>query len=323
MGKKTVTGNFLSQPNRDFPLDCGTLDTLQSNAALVAAIGNIAGDKLILSGCELSHNDTQRNPGYVFVCTNDYPQGEVLYWEGGNISEGMYLKLEDVSVSTHGYEYIKAYTKRSLAPGLGEEMFSWADFRKPRTSAEIEAQIADVAKKQESIEVAVASTEPLGVIKMWAGSEAPENYHMCDGAELRITEYPGLYAAIGNTFNNAKRWDGGSVATQSGHFRIPDLRGRFVVGYNNEDYNNENKKEYDIGSTGGEKSHILTIDEMPKHSHDYTIYTPGKFDSNRFSGKNNNDSDIDERRTTAPTGGGVAHENRPPYYTLAYIMKIK
>jgi microcystin-dependent protein len=26
--------------------------------------------------------------------------------------------------------------------------------------------------------------------------------------------------------------------------------------------------------------------------------------------------------STAYTGGGAAHENRPPYYALAYIMKL-
>ena len=45
-------GNFLTQPNKDFPLDCDTLDMLQAGTALVAALGNIAGDKLILTGCE-------------------------------------------------------------------------------------------------------------------------------------------------------------------------------------------------------------------------------------------------------------------------------
>ena len=58
-------GNFLTQPNKDFPLDCDTLDMLQAGTALVAALGNIAGDKLILTGCELTNNDTQRATGYV------------------------------------------------------------------------------------------------------------------------------------------------------------------------------------------------------------------------------------------------------------------
>jgi microcystin-dependent protein len=26
--------------------------------------------------------------------------------------------------------------------------------------------------------------------------------------------------------------------------------------------------------------------------------------------------------TSDATGGGLAHENRPPYYALAYIMKV-
>lgn len=77
-----ITGNFLTQPNKDFPLDCETLDLLQTNAALVATLGNLIGDKLILDGCGLSNNGTQRAPGYVFLRSKDYPDGEVLRWEG-------------------------------------------------------------------------------------------------------------------------------------------------------------------------------------------------------------------------------------------------
>ena len=31
-------GNFLTQPNKDFPFDCDTLDMLQGGYALVAAL---------------------------------------------------------------------------------------------------------------------------------------------------------------------------------------------------------------------------------------------------------------------------------------------
>lgn len=58
-----TTGNFLTQPNKDFPLDCETLEMLQANAALVAALGNIAGDKVILSGCEASANGNRQRLG--------------------------------------------------------------------------------------------------------------------------------------------------------------------------------------------------------------------------------------------------------------------
>lgn len=232
-------GNFLTQPNKDFPLDCDTLDMLQAGTALVAALGNIAGDKLILTGCELTNNDTQRAAGYVFVKTRDYPHGEVLRWEGGNISGGMYVKLEDVSVNAQGFEYPKAYTRRTLAAGVGSENFKWEDFQKPKTSAELEKLIADLAKQQ-SDTAAKSVSEPLGIVKMWAGVKVPENYALCDGAMLKTSEYPELYKALGTAFNAGVNYNGTRYTTQSGFFRLPDLRGRFIVGYN--DLDDEYKK---------------------------------------------------------------------------------
>lgn len=89
----------------------------------------------------------------------------------------------------------------------------------------------------------------------------------------------------------------------------PDLRNRFIVGSGD---------EYTVGDTGGEKAHTLTIDEMPKHTHSYsgtssTIY-PGSSSYKNIM--------VPGNKSTASAGGGSAHENRPPYYALAYIMKI-
>ncbi len=329
---ETVIGNFLKQPNRDFPLDCDTLATLQNNTALVAAIGNIAGDKVILYGCEPKDNGIRRDPGYVFVRTIAYPQGEVLYWEGGNISGGMYVKTTDVTVSAQGYEYPQAYTKRTLAPGVGSENFKWTDFVKPRTSAELNAQIAELIQRQGTVETKVESAEPLGVIKMWAGKSLPTNYMFCDGSILKAEEYPELYEAIGDTFNTCNDKNGSAPSSvQSGSFCLPDLRGRFIVGRdikndknNRPEYPEYNDPDYtECGNTGGEKKHILTIEEMPKHSHNYTIYAKGSKDRQRLSGKRNNDSDTDDVRQTTEIGNNKAHENRPPYYVLAYIIKVR
>lgn len=313
-----TTGNFLTQPNRDFPLDCETLDMLQAGAALSAALGNIAGDKLILTGCGLTDHDTRRNPGLVFVKTKDYPDGEVLRWEGGNISEGMYVKLEDMAVTAQGYDYPKAYTRRTLAPGAGSENFSWADFKKPKTPEELETRVAKLEQDLAAANAAIAAGEPLGVVKMWAGKTVPEDYHLCDGAELRQADYPELYAAIGTTFNTCKNQNGTAYTTQGGSFRLPDLRGRFIAGYSDTD-SEYNRK----GNAGGEKRHTLTIAEMPAHTHDYDIPGYGNYDLQHWSGKSNHDKEEPDRFTTKSTGGGAAHENRPPYYVLAYIMKIK
>lgn len=69
-------GNFLTQANRDFPLDCETLDYLQKLAGLAALAGNIAGDRVVLCGCEVNDEGTRRNEGYVFVRTAGNPDGD-------------------------------------------------------------------------------------------------------------------------------------------------------------------------------------------------------------------------------------------------------
>ena len=59
-------------------------------------------------------------------------------------------------------------------------------------------------------------------------------------------------------------WSGAATAIPSGwalcdgQNGTPDLRDRFVVGASG---------EYAVGDTGGEKEHILTIGEMPRHGH--------------------------------------------------------
>ena len=142
---KQIQGRFLLQSNKDFPADCEMLDYMQTNAHVVSIIGNLAGDKAILLGCALTGGGTQRNEGYVFLRTKEHPEGEVLYWEGGSISGGMYLKQAAIPVQAQGYEYPQAYVERSLAPGVGEENYKWEDFREAQSLPELEAQIVVTA----------------------------------------------------------------------------------------------------------------------------------------------------------------------------------
>jgi len=95
----------------------------------------------------------------------------------------------------------------------------------------------------------------------------------------------------------------------------PNLKGRFIVGLDTAD------TDYDtIGKAGGEKKHVLTIGEMPPHTHTYSRTVAG----NVYGDNSTNQED--QQQNTGSTGGvggsTVAHENRPPYYTLAYIMKL-
>ena len=109
---KQIHGRYLLQPNKDFPADCEMLDYLQTNAHVVSIIGNLAGDKAVLFGCDPMDNGARRAEGYVFLHTREHPEGEVLYWEGGAIGSGMYLKQEVISVQAQGYDYPQAYVRR-------------------------------------------------------------------------------------------------------------------------------------------------------------------------------------------------------------------
>ncbi|MBR4997573.1 MAG: tail fiber protein [Bacteroidaceae bacterium] len=317
-----VNGNYLTQSNKDFPLDCETLDYIAKNIAIVEALGNIGGDKVILSGCEPTNGGSVRSEGYVFLKTNDFPNGEILRWEGG-ASTRMYLKKEDVSVVADGYDYPKAYTRRTLAPGLGEESYLWSDFSNIQTNVELSAKLATLENQLNGI-----AGEPLGVVKMWAGPTLPDGYIYCDGTAYpngtgTNKEYAKLYAVLGDTFNSAPNSNGKVESTSTGYFRVPDLRGRFIVGYNGND-SDYNKN----GKCGGEKTHTLTTNEIPSHTHGQNLWAEGNNDW-KGGGNASPKNATSKFNATTPygntnaTGGGLAHENRPPYYVLAYIIKYK
>lgn len=315
---KQTVGRFLLQPNKNFPVDCETLDALQTNIALLQVLGNLAGDKTILLGCEEEQNGTRRKAGYVFLKTKDFPEGEVIYWEGGTVSGGMYVHQEIVPTTAQGYEFPQAYTVRSLKPGVGSENYKWGDFAVVRTPRELEEKIE---KQGETL--GELSAPPLGIIQIWAGKTVPSGYELCEGQQLKITDYPDLYKALGSTFNNAYSATGSRYSTSSGYFRMPDLRGRFIVGHNPSDTDYSG-----YGKAGGEKQHALTIKEMPSHTHPQNLWAE---DSGTWKGGGRNSSPNStskhDRTTqfgnTNATGGGAAHENRPPYYVLAYIMRVR
>lgn len=95
----------------------------------------------------------------------------------------------------------------------------------------------------------------------------------------------------------------------------PNLRDQFIVGAGD---------SYSIGEKDGENYHTLTISEIPLHSHKIVTVVDNSFydQSGDRPGMEYTSPHSFNRYTTETTGSGSAHENRSPYYALAYIMKL-
>jgi microcystin-dependent protein len=132
---------------------------------------------------------------------------------------------------------------------------------------------------------------PKGIITLWSGQvdKIPAGWVLCDG--------------------------------QNG---TPDLRSRFIVGAGQ----GGGLSNYGVNDIGGVELVTLTVDQMPAHSHNISLLSrdgdpDGWNDGNRNYWRNSNylNRYRDDGKITDPRGGNQAHENRPPYYALAYIMK--
>ena len=100
----------------------------------------------------------------------------------------------------------------------------------------------------------------------------------------------------------------------NGQNGTPDLRDRFVVGAGS---------TYAVNAKGGEATHYLATSEMPSHSHGICSSSGrGTLIESATYTESHTDANGSARFWTGYEGGGQAHENRPPYYALCYIMKI-
>lgn len=71
---------------------------------------------------------------------------------------------------------------------------------------------------------------------------------------------------------------------------------------------------YTAGSTGGEATHTLTIDEMPSHNHESRGWAAVKDGSGEYKTLGAQGSSRDYG--TDPAGGDQPHNNMPPYLAV-------
>lgn len=152
----------------------------------------------------------------------------------------------------------------------------------------IKAYIDSRLGGQETAEV--AGIVPVGGIIAWAGSVVPEGWVICDG-----------------------------------HNGTPDLRGKFIMGDN---------EKYKSGTEGGAEEVILTSNHLPEHKHQiyFQEYKWGDNANRRPFPNNTQDQAIKDGEDSqfnsiyTQNAGKASPEPisiLPPFYALAYIMRIR
>jgi microcystin-dependent protein len=185
-----------------------------------------------------------------------------------------------------------------------------------------------------------------GGLDYWAATAPNTSFAFPIGQAISRSTYSALFALIGTAYGSG---DGSTT------FNLPDKKGRVSAALDNmggvsagrltsasSGFGAQGQSPTTLGGAGGSENHLLTIGEIPAHTHLNTLNDPGHshtytapiYDANdtrlfdahpRFDGTQTLTSSTNTTGitlTNASQGGGAAHAIVQPTIVCNYIIRI-
>jgi len=222
-----------------FPMDTHNLDFLQNCFRLLNSLGDLAGDKAIISGCKITGNSISN--GVVYL------NGEIIEFRGGTIGTNVIIKEEAVSGTFENGSFKPIEITRYLTFGSStpEKTFVWAEFKPIKNLISLAQEKAEktALKTAEDKIAELEKQKPIiGEIKqgIFDLDNLPEGWFHCNG-QNGTPDLRGYFLrgktderALGSFQEDAQQKITGNFAITNRDNRGKDADGAFErIGYYN------------------------------------------------------------------------------------------
>lgn len=127
----------------------------------------------------------------------------------------------------------------------------------------------------------------------------------------------------------AQFFDSGTiVSSKITHVKVPDMRGRNLIGTGVIGEGGSAIQDYLLGSYGGKEEHILTKDEMPLHGHSYSengqegLHYWVDIGTNQGEGFGSGNQSFVHRDQVAADGKSLPHSRMSPWFGVEWIIRV-